>query len=55
MASAWSTVRRHDDERAASPAVSRLIALVFLTAVVVGAVTGAGWMAWTLIRRAMGG
>ncbi|MGD9902799.1 MAG: hypothetical protein AB7U83_04960 [Vicinamibacterales bacterium] len=55
MSRAWSAVRRHGDEQAGSPTVSRLIALVFVTAVVVGAVAGAIWMAWTLIRRTTGG
>jgi hypothetical protein len=55
MATSWSTVRRHDHERSASPTVSRLIVLVFMTAAALGLLSGAGWMAWTFVRRTAGG
>jgi hypothetical protein len=42
--------RHQEDEDVASPAFTRLFVLAFLVAVLLGVVTGIGWVAWNLLR-----
>lgn len=55
MAHMRSAERRQWDDRPASATVSRLIVAGFAIAAALGLLTGAGWMAWTFIRRTVGG
>ena len=51
MPSHWFSTRTHGEEPPATREVSRLIVLVFVVAVILGVVTGAGWVAWNLIKN----
>ena len=51
MARRWSSARRRDDESSVSPAVSRLVILVFVVAAILGLTTGVIWVAWNLVRH----
>ena len=55
MPGRWSTVRRHDGERAPGLDLSRVIVLGFLIAALLGMVTGLGWVSCQLVRNHFGG
>lgn len=55
MSPHWSTFRRHDEEPVASATMSRLIVLLFVVAILLGATTGLLWIGWNLLKRALGG
>jgi len=55
MADRWSTVRRHDGDRAPGLDLSRLIVMGFLIAALLGLVTGLGWIGCQLVRHQLGG
>ncbi len=55
MSRRWPTGRTHEEDEAASPEFTRLFILGVLIAIVLGVVTGLGWMGYQLVRQQFGG
>ncbi len=55
MSTHWSTTRKHGAQPPASVTVSRLIVLVFVVAILLGATTGVIWIGWNLLRNQFAG
>ena len=55
MSTRWSTIRKHDNESPGSIDVSRLLVMGFLTAALLGLLTGVVWVGWNLLSDLLGG
>jgi hypothetical protein len=55
MPSRWSTVQRHDAERAPGLDLSRGVVVGFLIAAAMGLLAGAGWLGYLWLSRLAGG
>lgn len=55
MSRRWPIRRRHEEDGAASPEFSRLFVLAALIAVLLGGLTGIGWMGCQFVRQHFGG
>lgn len=51
----WRTEKRRDDEPAPGLDLSNVIVLAYVTAVILGIVTGIGWIGCQLVRNQFGG
>lgn len=51
MTTHWYTTRKHGDKPPASVTVSRLIVLVFVVSVLLGATTGLIWVGWNMLKH----
>jgi hypothetical protein len=55
MSRRWPTGRTHEDDEPASAEFSRLFVMGALIAVVLGLLTGLGWMAFQFLQQQFGG
>jgi ABC-type nitrate/sulfonate/bicarbonate transport system permease component len=55
MAPRWLRHRTHEQELPASAATSRLLALGFLVAALLGLLAGIVWLGWNVARQHLGG
>jgi flagellar biogenesis protein FliO len=55
MSRRWPTGRSHEDDEPASAEFSRLFVMGAMIAVLLGLLTGLGWMAYQFLRQQFGG
>lgn len=55
MAGRWTTVRRHDGDRAPGLDLSRVIVVGFLIAAAMGLLAGLGWLGYLWVGGLFGG